>query len=259
MLIDWFTVGAQIVNFLILVWLLKRYLYHPVRAAIDAREKDLALRRDTLIADQERADNDRAQWQRQKELLEQQHVVLVAAVRNEAASERSRLLQEAVHDVEDIRLARLKGLKEETANYQLELIRLTRQEIMAIVRKMLVDLASAELERSIVEVFLRRLEDTSIPAIRDESGSGSTPLTIRMRSAFALSELQRQAVAVKCEEKFKTKALLTFETSPALGLGVELTVQNQKIAWNIDDYLESFATRLAEFTNNPPVVERAAS
>ena len=41
MLIDWFTVGAQAVNFLILVWLLQRFLYQPVLAAIDcAREED---------------------------------------------------------------------------------------------------------------------------------------------------------------------------------------------------------------------------
>jgi F-type H+-transporting ATPase subunit b len=37
MLIDWFTVGAQVLNFLILVWLLKRFLYGPILDAIDAR------------------------------------------------------------------------------------------------------------------------------------------------------------------------------------------------------------------------------
>ena len=42
MLIDWFTVGAQVVNFLILVWLLKRFLYRPILDAIDAREKRIA-------------------------------------------------------------------------------------------------------------------------------------------------------------------------------------------------------------------------
>ena len=42
MLIDWFTVGAQALNFLILVWLMKRYLYQPIRNAIDAREKLIA-------------------------------------------------------------------------------------------------------------------------------------------------------------------------------------------------------------------------
>jgi F-type H+-transporting ATPase subunit b len=42
MLIDWFTVGAQVVNFLILVWLLKRFLYKPILHAIDERERRIA-------------------------------------------------------------------------------------------------------------------------------------------------------------------------------------------------------------------------
>ena len=43
MLIDWFTVGAQVLNFLILVWLLKRFLYKPVLAAVDGREQRIQL------------------------------------------------------------------------------------------------------------------------------------------------------------------------------------------------------------------------
>ena len=42
MLIDWFTVGAQALNFIILVWLLKRFLYKPILNAVDAREKRIA-------------------------------------------------------------------------------------------------------------------------------------------------------------------------------------------------------------------------
>ena len=42
MLIDWFTVGAQALNFLILVWLMKRFLYKPILHAIDEREKRVA-------------------------------------------------------------------------------------------------------------------------------------------------------------------------------------------------------------------------
>ena len=38
MLIDWFTVGAQALNFVILVWLLKHFLYKPILNAIDVRE-----------------------------------------------------------------------------------------------------------------------------------------------------------------------------------------------------------------------------
>ena len=39
MLIDWFTVISQIINFLILIFLLKRFLYRPILKAIDAREE----------------------------------------------------------------------------------------------------------------------------------------------------------------------------------------------------------------------------
>jgi F-type H+-transporting ATPase subunit b len=41
MQIDWWTLGLQALNFLILVWLLWRFLYKPVRAVIDKR-KELA-------------------------------------------------------------------------------------------------------------------------------------------------------------------------------------------------------------------------
>ncbi len=42
MLIDWFTVVAQAINFLILVWLLQRFLFKPILGAIDEREKGIA-------------------------------------------------------------------------------------------------------------------------------------------------------------------------------------------------------------------------
>jgi hypothetical protein len=42
MLIDWFTVGAQALNFLILVWLMKRFLYKPILNAVAEREKRIA-------------------------------------------------------------------------------------------------------------------------------------------------------------------------------------------------------------------------
>ncbi len=42
MLIDGFTVAAQVLNFLILVWLMRRFLYQPVLDAIAAREQKIA-------------------------------------------------------------------------------------------------------------------------------------------------------------------------------------------------------------------------
>jgi len=54
MLIDWFTIGAQALNFVILVWLLKRFLFKPILHAIDEREKRIAT--ELANADKEKAD-----------------------------------------------------------------------------------------------------------------------------------------------------------------------------------------------------------
>ena len=42
MLIDWFTVVAQVINFLILMGLLKYFLYNRILGAMDEREQHLA-------------------------------------------------------------------------------------------------------------------------------------------------------------------------------------------------------------------------
>ena len=64
MLIDWFTVGAQALNFVVLVWLLKRLLYKPILAAIDSREKRIAAE----LAD---ADEKRTQAKRERDEYQQ--------------------------------------------------------------------------------------------------------------------------------------------------------------------------------------------
>jgi len=62
MLIDWFTIAAQALNFLILVWLMKRFLYKPILNAIDAREQRIARE----LAD---ADAKKAEAQKEREVF----------------------------------------------------------------------------------------------------------------------------------------------------------------------------------------------
>jgi F-type H+-transporting ATPase subunit b len=249
MLIDWFTVGAQIVNFLILVWLFKRYLYRPLLAAIDAREKGISSRQAAATAEQEQARKDQEECKRQKETMEQQHLALVNAAKEDAKAERTKLLQAATDEAERLRVARRKELETETENYRTELTRLVRQEVVATVRKSLLDLASAELEGSSVGAFLRRLDatplDEMVKALEPVPGAAPTP--IRLRSAFALSPAQQGTATEEIQKKFHAKDRIEFETAPDLGLGFELIARDEKVAWNLDSYLAAFETCLAEY------------
>jgi len=83
MLIDWFTVIAQVVNFLILVWLLKRFLYKPILNAIDAREQRIAKELADAEAKQTEAQKERDEFQRKNEEFELQRTALMDKAKEE--------------------------------------------------------------------------------------------------------------------------------------------------------------------------------
>src|ERR1700685_3869548 len=95
MLIDWFTVGAQVLNFLVLVWLLKRFLYKPVLDAIDARENSIAAEFKTAAAKQSEAERERDEFKAKNLEFDGQRSALLAKATEQSDSDRRRLLGEA--------------------------------------------------------------------------------------------------------------------------------------------------------------------
>ncbi|MBL8296436.1 MAG: hypothetical protein JNN08_31615, partial [Bryobacterales bacterium] len=95
MLIDWFTVGAQIVNFLVLVWLLKKFLYGPIVHAVDEREGRIAGRLAEAKEKEEQAAQERAQYEAKIQELEATHESMLAQMRAEVERNQSELIEKA--------------------------------------------------------------------------------------------------------------------------------------------------------------------
>ncbi len=98
--IDWFTVIAQVINFLILVWLLKRFLYKPILHAIDEREKGIATQLAQAEAKKAEAQQERDDFQHKNEAFDQERAALLKKATDEAQAERQRLLDEARKDAD---------------------------------------------------------------------------------------------------------------------------------------------------------------
>src|SRR5271165_4414373 len=98
MLINWFTVCAQAINFLVLVWLLKRFLYKPILHAIDEREKGIAAQLADAEAKKALAQAERDDLQHKKEAFDQERAELLKRATAEAMAERQRLLDAARKD-----------------------------------------------------------------------------------------------------------------------------------------------------------------
>lgn len=240
MLIDWFTVLAQVVNFLILVWLLKRFLYQPILDAIDARERRIAKELADADAKKAEAQKERDEFQRKNEEFDQQRAALLVKATDEAHAERQRLLDAARQAADAVAAKRREALKSEQQRLSEALSRRTRDEVFAIARKTLADLATTSLEERICEVFTRRLRELNV---RSKAGLGaalkSSSAPGFVRTSFDLPAEQRAVIQNALNETFSAEIHLQFETAPDLISGIELTSNGHKIGWSIADYLAS--------------------
>ena len=247
MLIDWFTVGAQIVNFLILVWLLKHFLYKPILNAIDAREKRIAAELADADAKKTEAQKERDDFQNRNKVFDEQRSALLSKAADEAKVERERLLDEARKAAESLRAAQATTLRNDQKRLGSAITNLAKQEVFGIARKTLADLATVSLEERMGEVFTRRLREMdgkSKGLLGAALKSSSEPAVVR--STFDLGAAQRAAVQNALNETFSAEIRIRFETSPDLISGIELTTNGQKVAWSIADYLDSLGQGVDE-------------
>ncbi len=247
MLIDWFTVGAQALNFLVLVFLLKRFLYKPILHAIDEREKRIAAELADADAKKIEAKKEQEEFQRKNEELDQQRAALLSKATDEANAERQRLLDEARKAADVLSAKRRELLRNDAHSLNHSIRRRAEHEVFAIARKALVDLATTSLEERIAEVFNRRLRDLDgerKKRLAEALKASSDPALVR--SAFDLPAEQRAAIQKALNETFSADIRIRFETAPNLVSGIELSTNGQKVAWSIADYLASLEEAVGE-------------
>jgi F-type H+-transporting ATPase subunit b len=240
MLIDWFTVGAQALNFIILVWLLKRFLYRPILNAVDAREKRIAAELADADAKKAEAQKERDEFQNKNEEFDRQRAALLSKATDEAKAERQRLLVEARKAADALSAKRQETMRDDAHILNQAIRRRTQQEVFAIARKALTDLATASLEERMGEVFIHRLREMDGKAkegLAEALKTASDPTLVR--SAFDLPEEQRAAIQNALNETFSAEIHIRFETAPDMVGGIELTTNGRKVAWSIADYLAS--------------------
>jgi F-type H+-transporting ATPase subunit b len=247
MLIDWFTVAAQALNFLILVWLLKRFLYKPILDAIDAREQRIAKELADADAKKAEAQQERDEFQHKNEQFDRQRAALLSQATDEANVERRRLLDEARKAADALSAKRQEALRSDARNLNQAISRRTQHEVFAIARKTLMDLAGANLEERMSDVFtqrLRALSGKTKESLATALKAAAQPAIVR--SAFALPPAQQRAIQNALNETFSADIHIRFETAPELVGGIELATDGHKVSWSIADYLASLERGVGE-------------
>lgn len=245
MLIDWFTVGAQAVNFLILVVLLKRFLYGPILRAMESREARLAERFAEAEQALERARQAEAEFRRQQQSLEEARGERLRVIEEEAEQRRKELVAAARAETSSLRAAWLGALHSEQELFGRELKRRVGREVLHIARKSLADLSDVELEQRLVERFTTGLASLASKEREQLAAAGrSDGLTVR--SSFELPESLRSRLRNGFESLLEHEVRVHFHTDSELPLGIELAVGGLKLSWGVDSYFETLQEAVDE-------------
>ena len=241
MLIDWFTVIAQIINFLVLVVLLKRFLFDKITKAMDEREKRIASALKDADNTREIAEEEGERYRRMNQELEDNRNRILAEVKDEALSIRQRLIDDARSEVEDVKTAWCESVEREKNSFLVELRGLIGKETVSVVRSALSDLANVELEQRIVDVFAEQFSNMSEEKILEiRNIFQTTTREIKVDTAFDLSDDQKKAIEGLLQRHIAKDLPVGFERSENNVCGIELRFQGYRIGWSIESYLKGF-------------------
>ena len=240
MQISWWTLALQGINFLLLVWLLERFLYRPVKEVI-AKRKEMAEHAfaEAKVAKEEadtaaqRFEDDRAQLARERQtLLKQLHEDLEA--------ERRKLLDQARDEADKlVETARTAVAAERTA---------TVAEMRAEITALAVDMASALLRKSgadipydaflpQIDAKLESLSDDERERLKTDLAANGHGLTVVTARALAPEDEDRWRKRIAAHLGQSEKA--DFIADPAIIGGAELRFPHAVLKFTWADQLEA--------------------
>jgi F-type H+-transporting ATPase subunit b len=247
MLIDWFTVGAQIINFLILLVLLKIFLFDRITRAMDEREEKINSRFEDADRKKQEAEQEAQSLEKEKQKLDENREQLISEAEEAAASKRKEWVAQARREVDDLRGQWKDALSEQKASFGRDLRRLTAQQVYAVSRRVLKDLADEAVEERIIEAFISRASQLD----RDQKNKFSSSLdgknsSAAVRSAFEISTKMRQKITRTLHQDISEALEIDYETDPDLLAGIELKAAGKKIGWSVDEYLGTLEETVLE-------------
>lgn len=245
MLLDNFTVIVQLVNFLILIWLLKRFLYGPVMAAIDAREQRLQDQQQRARSEEEAARAKQQQLIGMQDELKRQQDQLFEEARSKAEEERKQLAEQAQRDITALREHWQQRLASEQQEITTRLRKRAEAEMLRTLDTILTDLTTGNLQQATVATFIQRfagLEDEQISLLRGDHPEQQSAYEIVSATPLTAAEKEQLEHAITRSTGGK---LFCYKLKPQLLCGIELHHGGHKLSWSLASHLDKLQRNLA--------------
>lgn len=242
---DWSTFFLEILNFLILIWLLQHFLFRPVLKVVDERQRRIQMELEEV--EQERAQSQllKETYESELKLLDVRRKQALLELEQEIARERELQLNKMALELSGLKTRGL--IQEEQRNHEIRMTLESKaiEKATRFLSTMLERLASPELEAGILDVMLDDLElahehqDNKLESVLDGS-------IIKVSSAYPLNDAQRAALERMLKRMSGNNVVLSYVENPSLLSGVRIECGSFRISANLHDELDFFKSPLSQ-------------
>jgi len=248
--VNWSTFILEIINFLILVWILKRFLYKPVMDSIVKRRTSIEQSMQEATQKGQEAQALMQQYEHRLEDWEKEKLAAREKLHDEIEQERQQL-QKQLHaalaqEKEKANAVAAQQEQEQQRRYEQQAM----QNSMRFTSKLLQELTSAELESRLVNHLLEQLS-----ALPDEQRKrlgqalNQHELTAQVQTAFPLPAQQRAQLQQALQAISGRELSCQFDQDNNLLAGARIQLGPWLLHANLQDELQAFV----EFEHHSPL------
>lgn len=240
MQVDWFTLTAQIVNFLLLLFILKKLLFERVMRAMQKREQHIADQIERAGNKEKKAEslkqeleNKRRDWEEEKDAREKQ-------LKQELDEKRKQWMEKARQEVDARRKDWEEQLENDRQSFEKNFRAEAAQQVFDISRRVLNDLADESMENAMLRCFsdrFDRMDEKETERLSEALEETDRTLTVETR--FDLSDSQKESLSELANRKFDRNVRLRTRKDAALIAGISLKAGGWTLDWHVADYLDA--------------------
>ena len=245
--INLFTFVAQIINFLILVALLRHFLYGRIIKAMDDREEKIASRIKESEQKEKEAEEKVELYLNKKKELDSQKEEIFSQAKKDAELKRKEMMEKIQEEVSEKKKKWYESVQKQRDSFVRNLRQQTAVEVYSIVRQILKDLANDDIEQHMIDTFIERIRSADKKEKDEIAGfAREAKKEIAIFSAFEISEEMREEITRVVKKEIVDDVNVQFKISPDLICGIELRGNNRKISWSVDDYLRMLEEKVSK-------------
>jgi F-type H+-transporting ATPase subunit b len=227
------------VNFLILMVLLKIFLFDRIKHAMDQRENNIKERFDKAKEQEAKAKQARVSFENKTQSLQDEWDDRLKQADKEAKERRESLIKQAREEVDDLKKKWRNALEQEKASFFDRFKKQAARLIFDTVEKTLSDLADTRAQEQAVKKFLSRFEE-----LDKEDLPREVETQPRVTTGFDLSESQQKSIQKTVSQKLPDLQDIAFEVRPELVFGIAFSAGGKKMTWHAHDYISALEKQI---------------